>query len=138
MLARVRERLYWPGYHQDIRNWCKTCPNCAATKANFRASLQSIKIGSPMQMIAVDILGPFPESDKGNTHMSVVGDYFTRWMEALAIPNQEATNIAHVITQEVFCRFPPPEQLHSDQGKQFESELIAEVSRQLGTDHPFD
>ena len=135
MLARVRERFYWPGYHQDVCNWCKTCPDCAATKANSphnRAPLQSIKIGSPMQMIAVDILGPFPESDKGNTHILVVGDYFTRWMEAFAIPNQEATTIAHVITQEVFCRFSPPEQLHSDQGKQFESELIAEVCRQLG------
>ncbi len=83
-------------------------------------------------MVAVDILGPFPESNQGNIYILVVGDYFTRWMEAFAIPNQEATTVARILTQEVFCRFSPPEQLHSDQGRQFESELIAEVCKLLG------
>ena len=135
LLSKVRERFYWPGYHEDVCNWCKNCPDCAAVKASTpsnRAPLQNIKVGSPMQMVAVDILGPFPESERGNSYILVIGDYFTRWMEAFAIPNQEATTIARVITQEVFCRFSPPEQLHSDQGKQFESELISEICKLLG------
>lgn len=72
-----------------------------------------------MQLVAVDILGPFPESDQGNNYVLVVGDYLTRWMEAFAIPNQEATTVAKVIT-------------HSDQGKQFESELISNICKLLG------
>jgi hypothetical protein len=35
-----------------------------------------------MQVMAVDILGPLPESESGNTYILVAGDYFTRWMEA--------------------------------------------------------
>ena len=65
--------------------------------------------------MAVDLLGPLPESAKGNRYVIVVGDYFSRWMEALPIPNQEASTVAEKLVDEVFLRFSPPEQLHTDQ-----------------------
>ena len=43
-------------------------------------------------MVAMDIVGPFPESPAGNTHILVIADYFKRWTEAYALPNQEATS----------------------------------------------
>lgn len=82
-----------------------------------------------MQIVAVDILGPLPKSDKGNQYVLVAMDYFTRWAEAYAIPNQEAITVANKISDEMFCRFSVPEQLHSDQGRQFESELVQEVCK---------
>ena len=48
-------------------------------------------------------------------------------MEAYAIPNQETTTIAKKLVDEMFCRFSPPEQLHTDQGRQFESNLMKEI-----------
>ena len=72
-------------------------------------------------------MGPFPESEAGNTYILVVGDYFTLWMEAYPIPNMEAITVARMLTDKFFCRFGLPEQLHSDQGKQFESQLLKEV-----------
>ena len=85
-----------------------------------------------MQVVAVDIMGPLPESENGNRYVLVAGDYFTKWMEAYAIPDQEATTVAQKLTDEMFCRFSPPDQLHSDQGKQFESLLIQETCKLLG------
>ena len=134
-LERVKGRYYWPGYHTDVSTWCRTCLACSQRKTpapKNRAPLQSIKIGSPLPLVAVDILGPLPESENGNSYILVVSDYFTRWTEAYPIPNQEVTTVGRVITNEFFFRFSPPEQLHSDQGKQFESELIAEVRKLLG------
>lgn len=60
----------------------------------------------------------------------MAGGYFTRWMEAYPIPNHEATIVARVLT--LLFRFSPPEQLHSDQGKQFESTLVSEVCKPGG------
>ena len=47
------------------------------------------------------------------------------------VPNQEATTVAEKLVDEVFLRFSPPEQLHSDQGRQFESNLVKEVCKLL-------
>ena len=84
-----------------------------------------------MQICAVDILGPLPKTKSGNRYILVLGDYFTRWMEAYAIPNQEAITVAQKLVDECFCRFSVPEQLHSDQGRQFESTLISEMCKIL-------
>lgn len=40
--------------------------------------MTSIKVGEPLQVVAVDLLGPFPKSKNGNRYIMVVGDYFTR------------------------------------------------------------
>ena len=134
MLRQLKERFYWPGMYEDVKNWCQTCPTCVTKKSPVpkgRAPMQTVQAGYPMQVIAVDITGPFPESEAGNTYVLVVGDYFTKWMEAFPIPDQEATTVAAKLVDEVYCRFSPPEQLHSDQGRQFESNLITETCKIL-------
>ena len=47
------------------------------------------------------------------------------------MPSQEATTVARKLAEEFFPPFSPPEQLHSDQGKQFESKLVVEICRIL-------
>ena len=59
-----------------------------------RAPLQSVVAGYPLQMVAVNIVRPFPQEggggDSGNAYVLVTSDYFTSWVEAYAIPNPEA------------------------------------------------
>ena len=136
-LSRVKQKFYWPGHYNDITNWCNTCVTCATQKSSApkqKAALQTVQAGYPLQMVAVDILGPLPESEAGNSYLLVAGDYFTRWMEAYLIPNMEAITVARKLTDELFCRSGMPEQLHSDQGKQFESKLLNEVCTILTID----
>ena len=130
----LKQKFYWPGHFNDVRNWCRNCPSCAASKTlspKAKAELKSVSTGNPTQMVAADIMGPLPESEAGNSYLLVVGDYFTHWMEAFPIPNQEAITFARILVDRYFCRFGIPEQLHSDQGKQFESALFQEVCKIL-------
>jgi len=85
-----------------------------------------------MQVVAVDILGPLVKSEGGNSYILVIGDHFTKWMEVYTIPNQEAVTVARKLVDQFFCHFSAPEQLHSDQGKQFESTVMQEVCRLMG------
>lgn len=132
--AKLQERFYWPGQFLDVRNWCQSCSACTTRKTpapKRRAPLGTIAAGYPMQIVAVDILGPLPRTEKGNSYVLAATDYYTRWVEAYAIPDQGASTVAQKLVDELFCRFSPPEQLHSDQGRQFESDLVAEVCKLL-------
>ena len=132
--GRLKERFYWPGHWNDVHTWCKTCGQCASRKTpvpKARAALQPVKTGHPMQLMAMDILGPLPESTAGNRYVLVIADYFTKWIEAFPMANQEAGTVANLLVDKVFSRFSMPEQLHSDQGSQFESEVIAAICKLL-------
>ena len=83
------------------------------------------------QIMAVGLVGPLVESEKGNSYIMVVRDYFSQWMEAFPIPNLEATTVAEKLVEEIFLRFSVLEQLHFDQGRQFESKLITEICQLL-------
>ena len=72
----------------------------------------------------MDIAGPFSVTDDGNKYVLVCMDYFTKWVEAYAIPNQEAVTVADVLINQLISRFRVPLELHSDQGRNFESEVF--------------
>ncbi|KAL5503537.1 hypothetical protein EMCRGX_G010502 [Ephydatia muelleri] len=86
----------------------------------------------PLERIAMDILGPLPETPRGNRCILVVGDYFTKWTEAYPLPDMEALSIAKVLVNEFICRFGVPDSIHTDQGKNFEAKVIQEICHLLG------
>jgi hypothetical protein len=54
------------------------------------------------------------------------------WLEAYAIPNQEALTVAEALVTNFFCRFGVLQELHSDQCRNFKSHLIQEDLQCLG------
>lgn len=54
----------------------------------------------------------------------MITDYFTKWPEAVALPSQTAEVVADALLSTVVSRFGVPQQIHSDQGRNFESEVF--------------
>lgn len=134
-LHRLRSRFYWPGCRQDVELYVHRCDPCTAHKGPTRhshAPLQQYQVGAPMERVGIDILGPFPTTDQGNRYVLVAMDYFTKWPEAYAVPDQSASTTAEHLVNEMFCRFGVPEELHSDQGRNFEAKVFGEVCWRLG------
>ena len=134
-LARLRQRFYWVGMRSDVTEWCRACDVCSAKKGparRNRAPLQVYQVGAPMERVAVDIAGPLPLTPRGNRYICVAMDYFTKWPEAYALPNHEAETVAGVLVGEFFTRFGTPVELHSDQGREFESCVFRECCELLG------
>ena len=85
-----------------------------------------------MERIALDILGPLPSTDDGNKYILVVADYYTKFVEAYAIRDEQAHTVAQKLVEEFICRYGVPNEIHSDQGRNFESNLFKEVCKLLG------
>lgn len=132
--GRLRQKYYWVGYQQDVSDWCRSCPQCQARRRPRpfpRAPLQPSATGDRFQRVAMDILGPLPESHSGNKYILVISDYFTKWVEAVALPNIEASTVARAFYREFVSRYGVPIYLHTDQGTQFESLLFQELCHLL-------
>lgn len=91
-------------------------------------------VGFPMEEIALDLMGPFPESSTGNKYVLVVVDSFSKWMEAYPLPNIEAKTVAERFVLEFVARFGVPYRIKTDRGRQFECELFSELCTLLEVD----
>ena len=133
-LGAIRARYYWPGLTSQVKKWVRVCHDCGAKKnwgKKRRSALQQYVVGAPMERLAMNKLGPLPQTPRGNKFILVVTEYFTKWTEGYAIPNQEATTVAEKLVSEFVCRFGVPREIHSDQGSNFESKVMTEVCKLL-------
>ncbi len=132
---RVRARFHWPGIRKTVTRHIQLCKICneknSPTNRNA-APLGHISVSQPFTFWAMDYMGPLPETSRGNKHILVVVDHFTKWCEAFATPDQKASTVAPLLVNRVFSRFGPPVVLHSDQGRNFESTLLHEICNFMG------
>ena len=109
-----------------------SCPvsQLSPPPAPSRAPLTNIPICLPWEMVAVDILQLtlFCQNDK---YLLVIEDYFTKWAEAIPLPDQTANRITRELIH-VFTRFGLPTILHSDQGANFESMILRQTLDAFG------
>jgi hypothetical protein len=66
--------------------------------------MQSIDVGQPVELWAMDVLGPLPMTALGNQYILVMSDHFTKWVEAVPMPNQRAETVAKAFVNEVVTR----------------------------------
>ena len=52
---------------------------------------------------------------------------FTKWIEAFPLKKATAQNVAKILIKQIFCRYGFCEQIHTDRGTQFTSELFQEL-----------
>ena len=137
MLEKVRQSFYWPGMKEDIEKYCKQCHECGSRKPPkpSKAPLGSLTFSQPHERCAVDILGPLPKSEAGNRFILVISDCFTRWTEAIPLPNQESETVARAFVNEYVSRFGVPLQIHSDRGTNFTSKLFEDMCQFLQIHH---
>ena len=131
---KLLQRYYWYGARDDVNRWVRTCDVCAVNKkptSRPRAPLEKMPVGTLMDRLATDILGPLPKTPRGNQYILVVTYHFSKWVEILAVPNETAATCADKILNEVISRFGCPFSLHSDQGRNYESNLFSELCKML-------
>lgn len=126
-LQKLKKRYFWHNMTKDCKVYVETCSTCSKNKKpsrTARASLESYHAGFPMEMIHLDILGPFTPSEQGNVYVLVMIDQFSKWVECAALPNQSAELIAKKFLLHFVVTFGCPIAIHTDQGRNFDGSLF--------------
>ena len=132
---KILTQFYWPGIHQDIVHFCRSCDVCQRTIQKgkvVKAPLGKVPlIDTPFKRIALDLVGPIhPPSDRGNRYILTIMDYATRYPDATALANIDTITVAEALV-DMYSRIGVPSEILSDQGTQFFSDLMREVCRLL-------
>ena len=129
MAYRLLDRVYWPGLRQDVRTYLASSAVCLAQKSPClrRAHMGHIDVGHRWDRVAMDFLDMSVTTPKGNRYVLVMVDCFSRWTEAWPLPNKMALAVADAFFQHIVCRFGMPSVIHSDQGREFENNLMQEL-----------
>ena len=130
---RLLQRFYWPTLHSDVAKYCRECRACQldSSRRMQKAPLIPLPIiGEPFRRIAMDIVGPLTKTQSGKRFILVVCDYATRYPEAVALQLVEVLHIAEELVK-FFSSVGVPEEILTDQGSNFMSQLLMEVYRFL-------
>ena len=132
--SRLMQRAYWFNSKEDVRWHVTRCDLCAADKPPQKAPkapMGHLKSGAPWDTLALDFMGPFPETERGNRYILVMTDPFTKYVEVMATPNQKSEECAKRILNDFVARWGTPLRIHSDQGPTFESRVFTELCQLL-------
>ena len=116
------------------------CTTYQSSKSpNYKVeALSPITVSNRFELVGWDlVMGPFPTSLKGNKYILVIAEYLTRWCEATPLPNNSAKTVAEALLHKLVFNHSCPEQLLSDQGKQFHGEVMRTLTQFLGINQLF-
>ena len=103
---KIRQRYYWPGFKEDVKKHIRCCHRCqkrAGPPRTHRHSLTDWPVSYPFHHIGLDFLGPLPISNNCQ-YVLLIGDHFTKWYEAIPLPDQRAETTADALLKHWICR----------------------------------
>ena len=125
---------WWEGMFTDAEKFSKACPECAVATGTGRRKkppLHPIPVQRPFQILGIDVMD-LPVTERGNRHVVVIQDLFTKWPLVFPVPDQKASRIAKLIAEEVIPLFGVPESLLSDRGTNLLAHLVVDLCKMLG------
>jgi len=117
-----------------MEEWCKMCKINLAKKGlpdKGKSPLQTYNVGAPFERVQLDVFGSLSITSAGNRYLLVAVDCF-KWVKAFPLKNIRSKTIAETFLNQIIFRHRVPLEVHTDQGKNFESRIFRELSRFLG------
>ena len=127
----------WPNMRKDVQHFLAQCPCCQKnrmTPFNGLVSKYTLSTTSgPMKRLSIDTVGPFPEDEEGNMYVLVVIDNFSRYTTLWPTKDQTGLAAAKTLLRHV-ASYGTPDEIQSDGGPQFYSEMVNALYRITGID----
>ncbi|PWA87837.1 reverse transcriptase domain-containing protein [Artemisia annua] len=128
--------FYWPTIYRDAHDLVKSCDSCQRQgKISQKDEMpqNAIQVCEIFDVWGIDFMGPFPSS-RGNKYILVAVDYLSKWVEAKALPTNDARVVVKFL-KSLFSRFGTPRAIISDRGTHFCNDQFAKVMLKYGVTH---
>ena len=132
----IRQKFAWPGMGQDVIKHCRSCVPCqkgAKTPARKVPLVERAVLSEPFEVMAVDLVGPFPLGKGGFRYLLTAICMASKWPEAIPLKRMTAMAVAEGLV-EIFAKTGIPLQLVSDQGTQFVGKVVKQLCKCLHID----
>ena len=118
--------------YNDVASYLNSCPRCLRRKSQVdQALLLSIEVNQPLELVHLDYLKIEPS--KGNVeNVLIVTDHFTAYAQAFPSKSQTALTTAKLLWNNFILHYGFPAKIITDQGQNFESELIGNLCQVAG------
>lgn len=136
MMSKIKNRFIFDKMKQIITEFVTNCEDCQKNKFSITHKMP-MKITStarkPFERIAIDVVGPLPETEEGYKYLLTFQDDLTKFVGAIPIKDQEAETIAKAFVHNIILKFGFRENLSvlSDMGTNFQSELFKRICKLL-------
>ena len=134
--ALIRQRFLWPEMAKEVVEHCRSCLVCQKCKKNKARKVPLIErevLSEPFEVLAMDLVGPFPKGKGGYTHVLTTVCMSSKWPEIIPLKSITAKAVAEAMMQ-VFATTGIPLQLLTDQGSQFVGSLVKHLCKDLNID----
>nr|GFA03812.1 reverse transcriptase domain-containing protein [Tanacetum cinerariifolium] len=128
--------FFWPTIYKDAYEFVKNGDSCQRQgKFSQRDEMpqNSIQICEIFDVWGIDFMGPFPSS-RGNKYILVAIDYLSKWVEAKALPTNDARVVCNFL-KSLFTRFGSLRAIISDRSSHFCNGQFAKVMLKYGVTH---
>lgn len=136
---RLRTHYYWNTMKKDIQNFIQKCRHCQLKKLTRVKTKQPLIItdtpGAAFDKISMDIMGPLPITIEGNKYILTIQDLLTKYSVAVPLKEANAASIADAFTKKFLCIYGAPKALLTDQGANFLSSLMRNLTRRFNIQH---
>lgn len=131
---KIRRQFFWKGLYSDVDNFVKKCEDCQRSKNGRNIKMPMFITDTPykpFEKVYLDVVGPLNVTLSGNKYILTFEDDLTKFMDCVAVPDQETRTIAEAFVERIICRFSLPNRLITDRGTNFESKIFRETCKLL-------
>ena len=135
MFKSLRRDFFWPSMSTDIGKFVLRCPSCTRKNLKSQRKTSVMKLfppSRPLEFVAIDILGPLPETAAGNRFVLFIGDRYSKVTQAVPLRTIYAHDVAHAFFKHWILPYGVPLLVLSDNGSQFAAKFFQAVCAVLG------
>ena len=136
----IKQHYTWKGLRSTVHDVCTKCHTCQLTKRtkkNYGHLPEKSPEGVPWETLCVDMIGPYVIQRRNSRELKLwcvtMIDPATGWFEIKDVPGtKRADYVSNIVEQTWLNRYPWPQEIIIDRGKEFLAEFAEMVENDYG------